>query len=682
MCVWQILGNKTKMVSGASIRLIMFIFCMALFPFSAIADSFGGWDFTPPDSYERSVSQLGVTYTGANGGYMFLPQAQMGTDVKAAANAVIDQVVGQNGKRKELSTKSLNDEGMMTVWFATKDSTQYIFMTIGQGDQSSTGIFITGIVDADQITSETEALLTATFTPVSLTPKDAPAFPAMDWPKPPTNNVSTTKPRMSVAQARAVGIDPDTMLLVGSFDCFVTSEPRAMDARPDLRLESMIGRKYSLTDGARIDRGTWAVETDETIGNSIKFSGILASSGSVFISTDRGLGQSFTISHPERDAELTCRQDGPSADAIRQRMAAVSPKKGVMDCVRADGQPFKFSFDNGVYEADGSRGNYLTGLEGTYGKWEGQMTFVGGPFDIKEGKFEAKDGVVQMIVSRTWSEASMFGSSSETTNFATCSMPTDRRPDPVYGPDAALPAKSPKGGLPEGLFRAFENRYVYNGGISTNQTVEFYTWVAPAGRFIEDPDWTKIGDMPDCSRTTPSGEEFCGEYAIDGGMITMRDERQYDADDWDKNAPLSLTATGFNIDGTDFEQVLPPTAASLVGTWSSSAFTGGGPGLSGGIGNYSSSDTQWTFTADGHFSWKYSGGSSTLISADPILGGASGGGSSSFEDTGKGTYTLTGMWLDLVFEDGRTKHLPAFGSDASETGQASLVIDGDDLAPE
>ncbi len=659
--------------------LRVILLALALAPLSASADSFGGWDFDPPDGYETTPGQLGVTYTGPNGGYMFLPQAPMTGDISAAAAAMIAEAVPDATTQQELTTDRLDNGADRAIWVASDGTVQYIFVTIAQDGQSGTALFITPYSDANDIADETDALIAATFTPVTLQAPSAPTLPAMDWPAPPTGNTATTRPRMSVAQAIGVGLDPETILLTGTFDCYIESEPRAPDPRPDLRIESDLGQRYTLTDGTRRDSGTWRIVTDDTLGDVLEFTGPLASSGSVFVGTNDGLGQSFDIDHPERDAELACYQDGPAADTARQRMAAVAPAKGALDCIRAEGPPFKMLFGNGIYVADGARGAYVTAVDGDYGSWEGQMTFSGGPFDLHDGTLEAEDGTLKLTVSQTWREGSIFYSSSETTTLAVCTMPAAPRPDPVYGPDPAAPAMAPHGGLPEGLFRSFESWYVYNGTFGNLVFGDVYTYVAPGGRIITDPDWTTIGDLPDCSRTTPSGEEFCGEYRIIGGMLTRRDERDYGADAWDDNEPFTLTDTGFMIGETAFDRLTPPTPADLTGTWTVDGFTGSGPGLGGGVGQYTDSETRWTFTPDGRFDWVSSGTNSTLISPDPILGGVSGGGSSSFYDAGAGTFALNGYFVDLTFDDGRTRRLPVFASPQGDDGLRGLTIDSTDL---
>jgi hypothetical protein len=649
---------------------------LILAPLVATADSFGGWDFDPPDGYAITPGPLGVTYTGPGGGFMFLPQSPITGDITATANAAITAALSPDASRQEMLRDSLPGGAERAVWFATDGTLTYIFLTIGQNAQSATALFITPHQDADRIATETDALITATFTPVVLETQTAPAFPALDWPAPPSGITATTRPRMSVAQGLAARLDPETSPLPGTFDCYIQSEPRAVDPRPDLRITTDLGQRYTLTNGVQTATGAWALVPDDVFDQVLHFSGPLESSGPVYVGTNDGLGQSFDIDHPQRNAELTCYQDGPAADTQRQRMAAVAPVKGAMDCIRAEGPPVKLLFGNGIYIADGARGAYAAALDGDYGSWEGRMAFSGGPFDLKDGTLAAEDGILTLTISETWSEGSVFYRSSETTTLALCTMPGPPRPDPVYGLDPAPPATAPHGGLPEGLFRSFESWYVFNGTTGNLVFGDVYTLVAPGGRIITDPDWTAIGAAPDCTRTTPSGEEFCGEYRIIGGMITRRDARDYGPEAWDDNESFRITDTGFSIGEIDYEPVTPPSPDALVGTWTLDGFSGSGPGLGGGVGQYTDSETRWTFTPDGRFDWRNVGTNTTLISPDPILGGVSGGGSSSFHDAGTGTFALDDIWLDLTFDDGRTRRLPVFASPPDADGLRALTIDG------
>ncbi|MFM2391036.1 MAG: hypothetical protein RLZZ437_2591 [Pseudomonadota bacterium] len=656
------------------------VLCLALFASPALADSFGGWEFDPPDGYELTPGTYGVTYKGPNGGFIFATST-LASDARSAAEAFAAEALPVGSQRNELSTEFRDDGAEASFWIVSDGAMNYLQMTVVNDGHTSTALFITPVQDAEQISAETKALLGATFAPPeALTTPPASTLPPVAFPDPPPpDRVATTRSRMTIAQARAAGVDPDLSLLPGTYDCYVTSEPRAVDARPDLRIINDLGQRYTLTDGSRSQSGTWFVRPDDTFDNVVQFTAPI--DDYILINSYDGLGQTFSLDRPERDADMTCVQDGPPLEAQLQAMAAVAPVKGAMDCTGVDGGTFKLLYGNGTYIVNGQRGSYVAALEGDYDNWRGKMTFSGGPYDLLDGEMTAEDGTQTLTISETWSEGSIFYSSSETTYTAICRSPAPARLPPLYGPDPAPATADPSGGLPPGLYRSFEGRTQFNGTIANFVFLEIFTYIAPGGRIIVEPDLEHFQSLPDCSRTTPSGEEVCGEYRTIGPQFSYRDERDFDADAWSDNEPFALTDTGYTVGDIAYTRVLPPSAADLTGQWVAADFTGGGPGFGGGVGVYTDSDTRWTFTPDGRFDWYENSTTTTLITPDPILGGVSGGGSSSNVDGGTGRFTLDDIWLDLRFDDGRTKRVSVFFLPATADSAAVLNVGGADLKP-
>ncbi|MGL4320628.1 MAG: hypothetical protein ACRCS3_07165, partial [Paracoccaceae bacterium] len=219
---------------------------LALCTTPAFADTFAGWEFDPPDGYELTPGTFGVSYKGPNGGYIFAPSTTA-SDARSAAAAFAEEALPVGSQRSELSTEVMDDGAEVSLWIVSDGAINYLQMTVVQNGHASTALFITPVQDADQIAAETEALVTATFAPpeAQIAPA-ASTLPPVAFPDPPpADRVATTRSRMTIAQARAAGIDPDLALLPGTFDCFVTSEPRAVDARPDLRIISDLGQRYT-----------------------------------------------------------------------------------------------------------------------------------------------------------------------------------------------------------------------------------------------------------------------------------------------------------------------------------------------------------------------------------------------------------------------------------------------------
>lgn len=657
------------------------ILCLFFIPTLARADTFAGWDFDPPEGYALQPGTFGVTYQGPNGGFIFVPNTP-GTDARTAAAAFAAEGLPAGSQRQEIGTQFQDDGSESSLWYVTDGSLHYFQMTVVKDGQSGTALFITNLADTALIDAETNALIAATFAPpaAAVAPQASELPPTAFPPPPPPGRVATTRSTMPIATARAAGIDPDLALLPGIFDCFVTSEPRAADARPDLRIISEPGQRYTLTDGTRSQSGTWVVQPHETFEQIVQLSAPI--DDYILLNDGDGLGQTFDLNHPERDADLTCTQDGPPTEALLQQMAAVTPDKGAFDCTGTNGSPFKLLYGNGIYMLGGQRGTYIAALKGGYGDWEGVLNFSGGPYDLEEGTLTYADGTQTLTISETWTEGSAFYSSSETTYTAICRATALARPSPLYGPDPAPPAADPSGGLPEGLFRSFEGRSVFNGTFVNFEIQQVFTLVASGGRMMTDPDFAHFAGFPDCARTTPSGEEVCGEYRTIGPRFSMRDARDFGVSVWSDNETFALTETGFTIGDIAYDRVEPADPAQLPGTWTASSFAGSGPGLGGGVGVYTGGETRWTFGADGRFDWHQNTTSTTLISPDPVLGGASGGGSSSTVDGGAGNWALTAHFLDLTFDDGRTKRLPLFFFAATQDTPASLQIDDTDLARE
>ncbi len=647
----------------------------------ARADGFGPWEFPQPDGYTRQNSDFGMVYKGKSGVFMLLPQQPAGKNTaQQITQARIAEILGNSAAPTRLINHSdLPDGGQRTITMTNDSKAVYIFATFLKDGQSGTALLITASPDA--VEDEMAALLETTFEPEVLAALKPSALPAMDWPAPIEDHTARSRPRVSGPMARAAGLDPETDLLPGVFDCYTVDENRAMDARPDLQLVSLPGRNYRVSNGTQSGVGTWKVTADDDGRyKRVEFTGAMENTGDVYVSDGDGLGQTLDIENPFAKGKMTCAQDGPAADALRQTMAAVALDKGLLECQRADGTTFGFLFASGTYRSDGAGGSYSAAIKGSaYGHWTGTIAFVGGPLQNYVAEIEEKSpGDTRLTLQQTWHSGSMFYSSSETEVYAVCPIKAPARPRTLYGMDAAPAATDPDGGLPPGLYLSGEMRGSFSGGLYMPVFREIITWVAPGGRILEDPPFSDLGDMPDCTRARPDGEAFCDEYRITGGRISRRDSADFAPDAWDTPAPVTIHADRFTIDDIAYEPLPMITAAELPGTWAAGSFSGNGPGMAGGVGVYTDADVTWSF-ADGRFQWQENRTTTTMISPDPILGGASGGGSSSSADAGAGRYALNGYWLDLTFDDGRTKRLLVHDQGTSDKGIRRITIDGNDL---
>ncbi|NJM81507.1 MAG: hypothetical protein HC844_02570 [Tabrizicola sp.] len=565
----------------------------------------------------------------------------------------------------------------MAFYIATDDRAVYTIGVHKRGDRFAAAMFVTNQADHE---AEQQALTETVFSPSAEAPTAPPAV-AANWPAPLTSQVATTRPRLSVLQAETMRLDPEHVPITGDFGCFIVEQPRPMTPTPDVTLTFRPGFTYAITDGKAKGEGRWSLAPNDTFDRVVELDGTLEREGYIVVGA-RDDGQVIHIDNPfaEDEQELLCLQEGPTLEREIQAMARVAVGQGLMACTDAEGKSYSFVYGNGIYSVPEGKGYVETSLESYSGDtWDGVFRFTSGPLSLYGGKMTGEgDGTLTLELSTEWRTGSLFYSSTETTIHARCRMTVAARPLPIYGLDAPPPVVAPEGGLPEGLYRSFEGTNEFTGTSVNYVFRTFLTYVAPGGRILRDVDLDEIGDLPDCTRSRLDGHAFCGEYRIAGQTIQRRDEGEREDEDWTDAEPFALTETGFEIDGTEYTRLDPLSADLLPGIWVADSFTGSGPGYGGGVGVYTDADVYWSFTEDGRFEWAETATTQTLISPDPILGGVTGGGSSTSQDSGSGTYSVDGLWLVLAFDDGRRRRVTLFPSDSETPG---VEIAGNSLKP-
>jgi hypothetical protein len=647
----------------------------------AFADSFGDWEFSPPEGYEHEVTRNGMTYQGPGGVFLFTEsQPASGQPLAKIAPQVVEEATGiAPSDQRFISDFSAEDGLEASAYIATDNQALYIVAVFKRDDTFGAAIFIT---NQSEIEAEQQALIETIFTPSADAEKKPAATPVVAaWPAPLTSNQATTRPRLSVMQAETMRLDPEHMPIPGEFGCFIIGNPRPMTPTPDVTLTFSPAFSYTITDGKTNGSGRWWMEPDDTFDQVVKLDGTLEHESYIVVSAGQN-GQVIRIDNPfvTHEEELLCLQAGPAVEREQQIMARVAMSSGYMACTDRDEKAFQLVFGNGIYSVPEGRGYLETSIESYSGdSWDGVFHFTSGPLSLYGGKLSADaSGAVKLELSTEWTTGSIFYSSSETTIHAICTAKLEPRPLPIYGMDPPPPATAPEGGLPEGLYSSFEGRYVYSGTFSNYTYFNILTYVAPGGRQLSDVDLDEIGDLPDCSKSRPDGHAFCGEYRIKGNTIQRRDEGETKDEDWDEAEPFTLTDTGFEIDGITYTRLEPLATDALIGNWVADSFTGSSSGVGATVGQYTDADVYWAFSADNRFEWAESSTTQTLIVPDPFLGGASGGGSSSSQDGGSGSYSFDGLWLTLTFDDGRVKRLSVLGS-KNEDGSYSLEIQGNSL---
>jgi hypothetical protein len=627
------------------------------------ADSFGPWWFSPPDDYAHEVTTFGMTYKGPGGAFIFTEDRPAnGADLQDLSPAMVTEITGiPVSDQRYLDTITPEDGGQAAITIASDDQAIYMVAVFLRDDRYGAAVFITGTSDVEE---EQQALLETEFAPETATV--APVSGPVTWPPPLVDNRATTRPRVSAAAAVGMDIDPDSYPLPGTFACFQVDAPRAMTPEPDVTVSFSPSGSYTIAGGGQSGQGGWRIEPDDTFDTVIRLSGTLADEDYIVLNRD-SVGQGFIMDSPfsDEEVELECYQDGPATEQVQQAMATSALSQGLLACTKSDGSTFTLMLGAGAYRMPEGPGNVSTALYSYSGDtWQTRLTFTSGPLSLYLGEAEGdSSGQVRLDLTTEWHTGSLFYSSTETTTFARCLLQREPRPPMLYGLDPAPAAASPKGGLPEGLFRSYEGR-VESFGTGFNYVFrEILTYVAPGGWIVRDLEPDDLGGMPDCTRSSPDGMAFCGEYRMSAQRVSIR---EVDDDDWGDRERARRMNDGFVLDDVEFTLVEPLDPAALAGVWVADSFTGGGPGFGGGVGVYTDADVFWQFDADGRFAWRESGTTETLITPDPILGGALGGGSSSFFDAGEGSYAFDGLWLTLRFDDGRLKRQIVLPSDGDE----------------
>lgn len=635
------------------------------------ADSFGEWTFPAPDGYEHEVTPFGMTYKGPGGFFLFTAsRPAKGQSLASLAPALIEEMTGVPASDQQfLQTLTPEDGGEAAVHVAAGDTAVFMVIVHKRNDRVAAALFGTAQAEVSQ---EQEALLATLFDPVT---PSATRPAAAVWPKPLPSTTAATRARLTVAQARTMRLDPEHIPIPGDFGCFTVEEPRPMSPEPELTLTFAPNFTYTVTDGRLSGQGRWQMEPNDTFDRVVRLNGTLEDEGYIVVNA-RDTGQVIHIDNPftDKKQELICLQSGPTLEREQQLMARAAISQGSMSCTDAKGQAFTLLLGSGIYSVPEGKGYVEPALESYSGDtWNGVFRFTTGPLSLYGGKVTGDAyGGVTLELSTEWRTGSLFYSSTETTIHALCRMNVAARPEPIYGQDPAPPAAAPEGGLPEGLYRSFEGRTeVFGTGINY-VFAERLTYIAPGGRILRDLDLEEIGGLPDCTKTRLDGHAFCGEYRLNGATYQTRDEGDTAEEDWSDPAPFTITGKRFDIDGIEYTLIEPLDAGALTGTWVADSFTGSGPGMSGGVGVYTDADVFWSLSDDGRFDWHESTSTQTLITPDPVLGGVSGGGSSSSTDAGSGTFTFDGLWMTLKFDDGRTRRVPVLEADDADGTQLQI----------
>lgn len=634
-------------------------------PGTALADRFGAWDFDPPRDYERDSGRGFVSYAGAEGTILFLPQAPLAGKSPADALKSAGQEVAAGAQQTE--PRMIDAPDGSRLWLLVMQDARAVYALLLHQLDGESGIVVGIAPTQDGLSALIPSMTAARFRPDTDTGPAPSALPEMAFPAPLSGPVAASVTEIDYPAARALGLDPRLDPIPTGFDCYMVESDRHASATPDMLLHFGPGRSWRLDDGRSRASGTWTPEPSEILTRVMLFSGELSPSRhSKPYAT--GAGQRIEVARQRPEGEdpqkYRCLQQGPAADQARQEMAAVALIPPLLSCIWAEGeQPFTLAMSGGTYATPQGGGRYVAALHYQY-SWSLEISFHGGPLDLAQGE-NRRSG--PMEIEQEWTRSSVFTSTTTTVPIASCEVPATPRPKPVYG-RGSLPPTGRRTGV-EGLFVATDTRDDRGPGQ--------LLWLTADGWMLTDPPLATTGAMPECGRPAPDGDPICTPFDVRDGVIRVQDRTGA----WEDEG--RATAQQVVIGDTTYAPLgaLPPGA--LTGDWQTSSVWSSNPSIFDTIGSYSSSSEDYGFAADGRFTWGSQSSSRTIL-APPTLENPLGnyvlGGSSGYSsDSASGRFALDGHWL-LLTPDGRgpERH---FVHTLPDDSRERLFIDGVPFQP-
>ena len=474
--------------------------------------------------------------------------------------------------------------------------------------------------------------------------------------EPSGGRVASREPAFGFDDAYAAGLDPEATPLPDAFDCYEEEARRPARMAADGVLTVRADGGYAYDDGTGARAGSWA-RTGEGDGE-LRLEGPLTgaySDGETRVRADRD-GQSLSVTEADGAwRDLLCLQRGPAAEAHRLALSRAVPQPGKMACTLADGSAATLRLTADAYALPAGGGTMTRAASYDYGRWHGETSVEGGPWDGAELDYEeGDDGARTLTATRTLESRRAFSVATRTDTLAACRGRGPARPSALYGPAPAPPA--PGGGGIEGLHYTMRTTYQSGafGTTLTSQVPDPVLFTADGLYAEADPD--ELGELPDCARRWPNGAPTCLAYEREGDRLRLEEAPGR----WGPWEPFARTEDGFEAGGEDYVR-MPP----LTGLRPDAVYTAVGGSVSGGgVFDAATTTSTWSsryaFTAGGRFETDASRTSNTYLgggSMSPAAGVLSGGGSTSDARASGGTYAFEGHWLVLTYDDGRAERL-------------------------
>ena len=452
---------------------------------------------------------------------------------------------------------------------------------------------------------------------------------------------------MNAAQFMAAGGDPKTQIIPDEFRCY--QEKAGNSLTPELVMQVLPGGKYRTPYGA----GQISVKKDGSLTKLDWKGGPLDKAYGYLNFGD--WGQEISLSNVgegvlERELSFECYQRGPRENLALLEFKLRTPAAAKYACTPKDGSGKSAGsleiLAGGQYRFGGQTGRYSYDFRGDQDEDWSNLAFTGGGLDDAIGSYsESEAGVREVSIYRPK---------------LSCRQVVKPTPIPRYGTAKAPSAPKGSGGLSGAYVRWYPDPlaalgYGGCGGLCWDVLI-----FDKSGYVFTDEPEASLNDA-NCTRTHPNGLPICEVYTLQGGKITVGQ---------DKPETFKKQGATLVIDGETFQPMLKLEGVKLNGAYQSKSFVGGGAGstVSGGF------LSTLNFTPQGKFSRERSGGvSSTFTDNGNSTGNITGGFTSTSQSASSGSYSVKGYTLTLTYGDGHEEQQFVFAL-PDKSGQPDLEL--------
>jgi hypothetical protein len=454
---------------------------------------------------------------------------------------------------------------------------------------------------------------------------------------PSTSSPATTPPPASSPNPDMPSVPPadPIKLLAADFDAKKEPTPdeyrcyakRKSDQynRPDQILQILPKRQYRFLGST----GAFKMQNDDLIFTS----GVLASQNEHFLSFRKQFGTQIWLYNIGTDkTDYRCHQRGAAESLALLEFKRKDPPVGTFTCAERNNPKAALTQlevrSNRQYRYAGQIGRLEVDILGDQSDDYSTINFVGGVWD-DENAFYEEDEYGQ----QSWQVYA--------NPRLECLRQTTPRPNPKFGSKAAPKPPAGYGGI-AGRFYTWRIDIPIGGMYFCGGLCYDYAFFDKSGYvFVGDPEDTEGTEDNDCSKTYPSGYPICELYKIAAGKISIGTQ---------KPVLFKTSKQGIQLDGDDYEPLLPLGNLKLQGTYHS--FTASGSTI--GAPSSFTSSVDFIFSQNGKFTRDASNSAYVSATSDGTAFGSTIASSSAWSQRrNSGTYKTYGNTLELKFLDGR-----------------------------